>query len=187
MIRAAASDRDHAVRGRQATAGPLGKVVRVDRAAIGERDGWICHLCLVPIDTQRQAPDPKAASLDHLIPLSAGGRHEPANVAISHLGCNLARGTAPVDTVPAEWPVELGARPWHTGSIYVQRGRWTGYIRVDGRKRYAATFDTAAEVEIALAALETVFSTGPDPLQSPDPDPADAATPPPPDWLGGPS
>ena len=154
-VRAGAQKRDYAERHRQATAGPLGKTVRVDRASIGDRDGWRCHICREPVDPTRRAPDPKAPSLDHLIPLAAGGRHEPSNVALSHLGCNVKRGTAEVGTVPLDWPVELGARPWHSGSVYRPKrdGRWTGYRRIDGTKRYVGFFDTSAEVEIALAAL----------------------------------
>lgn len=152
-VRAGGSERDHRKRDGRRTSGPLGKLVRVDRTTIGDRDGWICHICGAAVDRTKRYPDRRSPSLDHLTPLAAGGRHEPSNVAISHLGCNLERGTRPVDTVPVDWPVDLGARPWHSGSVYLQRGRWTGYLRVDGRKRYVPTFDTAAEVEIALAAL----------------------------------
>jgi HNH endonuclease len=37
-------------------------------------------------------PDPLSKSLDHLIPLSRGGTHEPANVSLAHLRCNVSRG-----------------------------------------------------------------------------------------------
>ncbi|NKT05174.1 hypothetical protein GS485_11095 [Rhodococcus hoagii] len=37
-------------------------------------------------------PHPKSASLDHVIPLSCGGAHDPSNVALAHLACNVAKG-----------------------------------------------------------------------------------------------
>jgi 5-methylcytosine-specific restriction endonuclease McrA len=36
-------------------------------------------------------PHPLSASLDHLVPLSAGGVHAPDNVALAHLRCNIMR------------------------------------------------------------------------------------------------
>lgn len=52
---------------------------------LAERDGWRCHLCggKVSRDTW---------SMDHLIPLSAGGDHTYANVALAHHRCNTLRG-----------------------------------------------------------------------------------------------
>lgn len=58
---------------------------------IAERDGWRCHLC------QRQVPDrpykarPNDATIDHLIPVSAGGRDVRTNVALAHNKCNSER------------------------------------------------------------------------------------------------
>jgi 5-methylcytosine-specific restriction endonuclease McrA len=31
-------------------------------------------------------------SLDHIEPLSLGGKHVPENVQITHLACNMAKG-----------------------------------------------------------------------------------------------
>jgi len=33
-------------------------------------------------------PHPKAPTIDHVIPLSKGGTHEPANVQLAHYYCN---------------------------------------------------------------------------------------------------
>lgn len=58
---------------------------------IAERDGWRCHLC------QRQVPDrpykarPNDATIDHLIPVSAGGQDVRTNVALAHNECNSKR------------------------------------------------------------------------------------------------
>lgn len=60
--------------------------------AIFERDGWRCHICRRKITPTRQWPHPRSATLDHLVPLSRGGTHEPANVATACLSCNSAKG-----------------------------------------------------------------------------------------------
>ena len=148
-IRAGAQRQDRRIRGRQAVSGALGKKVRVDKAAIGERDGWICHLCHEAIDWTLEWPNQRMATLDHLTPLAGGGTHDPTNVAIAHFDCNMRRGTNAVDTMPRDWPIELGHRPNGTGSVYRRPGsmRWEGYARIGGRKVYVPKRDTAAEVE----------------------------------------
>jgi 5-methylcytosine-specific restriction endonuclease McrA len=60
-------------------------------AEIRERDKNRCGLCGRVVGT-RPWPDPLSASLDHIVPLSEGGAHDPANVHLAHLGCNLAKG-----------------------------------------------------------------------------------------------
>lgn len=63
----------------------------VDRDKVGDRDGWRCF-CGKKVDRHLPYPDPRSASLDHVIPISHGGPHAYANCRISHLTCNLARG-----------------------------------------------------------------------------------------------
>ncbi len=50
------------------------------------RDRGICYLCgqIVPRNQ---------LSLDHIIPLSKGGTHEPDNVALAHFSCNSSKGS----------------------------------------------------------------------------------------------
>jgi 5-methylcytosine-specific restriction endonuclease McrA len=57
----------------------------VDPGIVFERDGWVCHIC-------GDTVAPKDASLDHVVPLSLGGEHSYANVATSHLSCNVKKG-----------------------------------------------------------------------------------------------
>ena len=59
---------------------------------IFDRDRWRCGICGQPISRTRRWPDPRAASIDHLVPLSQGGMDTAANKRASHLGCNCARG-----------------------------------------------------------------------------------------------
>ena len=37
-------------------------------------------------------PDTMSLSIDHILPLSAVGNDTPANVWVSHLGCNSSKG-----------------------------------------------------------------------------------------------
>lgn len=64
----------------------------ISRAAIFERDRWVCALCGDLVDPTVRYPSPWSASLDHVIPLSRGGAHIESNVQCAHLGCNIAKG-----------------------------------------------------------------------------------------------
>lgn len=59
---------------------------------IGDRDGWQCELCGNPVDRWLEYPDPLSSSLDHILPVSLGGIHDPSNVRVTHLRCNIRRG-----------------------------------------------------------------------------------------------
>lgn len=65
---------------------------RIYRSVVWERDGGTCRLCGIPAD-------PGQWHLEHLVPLSRGGPHTYANVAVSHPACNLAKSTRTL----AEW------------------------------------------------------------------------------------
>jgi predicted nucleic acid-binding Zn ribbon protein len=58
----------------------------IDIAVLAKRDNWRCHLC-------RRKVTRDTWSHDHLIPLSDGGDHTYANVALAHRACNTQRGT----------------------------------------------------------------------------------------------
>lgn len=58
---------------------------------IAARDHWRCGICHQRIKPTTKWPDPLSPSLDHILPLNAGGSHDPANVRIAHLICNTRR------------------------------------------------------------------------------------------------
>lgn len=66
---------------------------------IFERDGWICGLCGEGIDRTEKAPAPGAPSIDHVVPLSRGGKHCRENVQAAHLGCNVRKGARIIEAV----------------------------------------------------------------------------------------
>jgi 5-methylcytosine-specific restriction endonuclease McrA len=56
------------------------------RRIVLARDRGICHLCGIR----------GATTVDHLVPRSAGGTDDPANLAAAHASCNYRRGAQPL-------------------------------------------------------------------------------------------
>jgi 5-methylcytosine-specific restriction endonuclease McrA len=65
---------------------------RFDPHEIFERDGWICCLCHAAVSPELAWPDPLSPSLDHVLPLVAGGEHSRANTQLAHWICNVRKG-----------------------------------------------------------------------------------------------
>ena len=59
---------------------------------IFQRDRWVCGLCGKKVLRNLQWPDKRSASLDHIQPISEGGKHVRANVQCAHLECNSRKG-----------------------------------------------------------------------------------------------
>lgn len=66
-------------------------VADVSLAEVWERDGGVCGICLELIDPGLKWPDRMSTTLDHVIPLSRGGTHEPGNVQLAHAVCNCRK------------------------------------------------------------------------------------------------
>lgn len=66
-------------------------VENVNRFDVFERDRWTCHICREPINPELKHPDPRSASIDHVIPLAKGGEHSMRNVRAAHLSCNCSK------------------------------------------------------------------------------------------------
>lgn len=67
-------------------------VENVNPIEVMARDNWTCHLCGDRIPKRHKFPHPMSASIDHVIPLAAGGMHSYSNVKAAHLGCNCKKG-----------------------------------------------------------------------------------------------
>lgn len=68
-------------------------VENFSRFDVFERDGWVCHICHELVERALQWPHPRAASLDHVIPLNEldSPGHVFANTACAHLFCNHSK------------------------------------------------------------------------------------------------
>lgn len=65
---------------------------RFSSETIFERDRWRCRICGGRVDKRLKWPHAKSASLDHIVPISQGGKHIRSNVQCAHLGCNSRKG-----------------------------------------------------------------------------------------------
>lgn len=66
-------------------------VENVDLYDIYQRDGGVCQLCGERVDRRCRYPSPRTPVLDHIVPLSRGGKHERRNVQLAHHGCNNSK------------------------------------------------------------------------------------------------
>lgn len=67
----------------------LGRVAIIE---VFDRDGWRCQICMKPVARSRSVPHPFAPTLDHIVPLAAGGAHVRENVQLAHFICNSRKG-----------------------------------------------------------------------------------------------
>ena len=63
----------------------------IDHSEVMERDRWTCGICGERIPKRAVYPHPRSASVDHILPLNAGGLHEMKNVQAAHLLCNALK------------------------------------------------------------------------------------------------
>lgn len=64
-------------------------VAPVFYADIWKRDNGRCQICGGQCKRTRVSNEPEGGTLDHIIPLSKGGTHEPKNVQLAHRRCNV--------------------------------------------------------------------------------------------------
>lgn len=52
----------------------------------------VCAICGMPLDNTLKFPHPLSTSIDHIIPVSKGGRSTLDNLQATHLVCNQEKG-----------------------------------------------------------------------------------------------
>lgn len=72
-------------------------VDQYDLFDVARRDGWTCHLCGEQCDPALPVRDRGYPTVDHIVPISAGGKDSLANVALAHRGCNSRRRDVPLE------------------------------------------------------------------------------------------
>lgn len=65
----------------------------IDSYSIFVRDNWICQYCGKPVNPDEKYPSLQSPSLDHIIPISKGGKHTQENLQLVHLDCNKRKFT----------------------------------------------------------------------------------------------
>lgn len=96
MVSTWAVEMAESARRRMAELGKRGRVDIVEPDSIFARDNWLCQICFRPIPRLVSSPyDPQRATIDHRLPLAAGGSHTYANLQSAHLGCNSSKGARP--------------------------------------------------------------------------------------------
>lgn len=65
----------------------------VGRGAVFIRDEWICQLCHEPVDRSVVVPHPLSPTVDHIVPIVAGGQHTLENLQTAHFTCNCQKHT----------------------------------------------------------------------------------------------
>ncbi len=66
-------------------------VADVDHLKVFEADGWKCHLCGKTIRQDLPPHHRMGPTIDHIVPISRGGTHEPSNVRAAHRKCNSSK------------------------------------------------------------------------------------------------
>lgn len=69
---------------------------RYTLAEIARRDRFRCHICRQRVAMTKVVPDPHAPTIDHLVPLSAGGDDVRSNVRLACFICNSTKGAGTV-------------------------------------------------------------------------------------------
>jgi 5-methylcytosine-specific restriction endonuclease McrA len=77
--------------GRRLNGRGSGWIARWRRLAIYLRDGFACAYCGADLHDA----EPRAVTLDHLVPQCDGGTHEPTNLVTACLACNSRRQNRP--------------------------------------------------------------------------------------------
>jgi len=63
----------------------------VDFTSIFQRDSGICQICGLPVHPVKGIDDNWDGTIDHIVPLSVGGKHSYSNCQLAHRICNSVK------------------------------------------------------------------------------------------------
>ena len=72
-----------------------------------EASNGTCCLCGGAIDIDLESPAPMSLTLEHLTPISRGGKHDLDNLGFSHRACNTSKGSKTLEEY----------RAWREGAV----------------------------------------------------------------------
>ncbi|MBA0054285.1 HNH endonuclease [Streptomyces sp. AJS327] len=72
---------------------------RFDPREVFERDGYRCYLCDADTEPDADRYAPLKTTLDHVVPLKAGGAHTRENTRCACRRCNITKGARPLEAV----------------------------------------------------------------------------------------
>lgn len=93
--RACEKDRLRDLNHRRRVAKTDGEIVRL--AYLIERDRGRCGICHKKVDVRLSPRNPKGPTIDHIVPVSAGGVHSLANCQLAHAWCNGSKNNRPAN------------------------------------------------------------------------------------------
>ena len=67
------------------------KLTKGRRYRVFERDEWRCQICGDPLNRDAIVPALDAPTIDHRVPLAAGGAHDESNWQAAHFYCNSVK------------------------------------------------------------------------------------------------
>lgn len=96
---AVCNDRAHRLQRKLRARGGPQNTMGMVRFEVGRRDGFRCGICGYELDLAVLWPDPRFASMDHVVPVSAGGSSVVSNLRLACLTCNASRRDQPDESV----------------------------------------------------------------------------------------
>ena len=88
-----------------------GFVESVSYERLYERDHGICQICGMPVPDDKFADDSWGGTIDHIVPLSRGGKHGQSNCQLTHRICNSLKSDTE-DGFHIDWAVKASENPY---------------------------------------------------------------------------
>ena len=88
--------------------------------AIYERDDGCCGLCGETVNRHLRWPDQGAPSIDHINPISRGGKDNPENLQLAHLRCNLRKSAQTIEGYRLRFSKPIPSGAGQTGARFAR-------------------------------------------------------------------
>lgn len=65
--------------------------LKITHEELAERDNFVCHICGETVDMSLPRTSKLGATIDHVVPITRGGRDELDNLKLAHWVCNVRK------------------------------------------------------------------------------------------------